>query len=264
MDTKYILNMLAFMIIYSFLGWVLESIYKTILQKRIVNSGFLKGPLCPIYGFGAIIMILILNPLKNRPVELFLVSFFILSVWEYVVGVILEKIFKQKYWDYSNNKYNINGRVCLKNSIYWGILGLIFIELVHPFISDKINYIPTNILLYIIIVIYIIALIDVILTVIRLVKFDSAVAKINELGEKIKQGLEELKENVTSTNKITTEKLINELKQKQAKLKIKLYKEAKRLKLAFPSMKSEKISQFLNEIIDFETLKKLIKSKNKE
>ena len=110
-------NILLYFIIYSFLGWCLESVYKTILEKRFVNSGFLYGPLCPIYGFGAVIMILIFGLLPQNVFIIFLSSMILLTIWEYIVGVILEKLFKTKYWDYSNVKFNINGRVCLKNSI---------------------------------------------------------------------------------------------------------------------------------------------------
>lgn len=263
MSTEFILNMLTFMVIYSFFGWALESIYKSFLQKEVVNSGFLKGPLCPIYGFGAIIMILCLETLKDRPILLFVVSFFVLSILEYIVGIFLEKIFKQKYWDYTECKFNIQGRVCLKNSIYWGILGVIFIKYMHPFIAQKIELIPTNILICVISIIYIAIIIDTITTIMTIVKFDEAIKKINELGEKIKLTLEELKVTANSSAKYATEKLIQDLKMKETKLKLRVYKEAKRLKLAFPTMKSDKITQFLNQKIDFETLKRLIK-KDKE
>ena len=114
MDTESILHIITYLIIYSFLGWVLESVSKTISQRKWVNSGFLKGPLCPIYGFGAIIMVLCLSFLKENIVILFIAAFIVLSVWEYIVGFFLEKVFKTKYWDYSNIKFNIHGRVCLK------------------------------------------------------------------------------------------------------------------------------------------------------
>ena len=88
---------LIYFIIYSFLGWVLESTVRTICEKKIINTGFLIGPFCPIYGFGAIIMILFLNRFENNIILLFLISFMILSIWQYIVGVLLEKLFKTKY-----------------------------------------------------------------------------------------------------------------------------------------------------------------------
>lgn len=268
MDVEFIVNMLSYIAIYSFFGWILESVYKSIAQKQFVNSGFLKGPFCPIYGFGAIIMITCLSFLKDKPLILFLVAFLLLSIWEYLVGLFLEKVFKTKYWDYSKCKFNINGRVCLKNSIYWGILGVIFIKYVHPFIEQKIELIPNNILLYTIIIVYFAIIVDTVITAIRTIKFDSAIQKINEISEKIKLTLEELKQTTsnasTKIKEQNLEKLVHDLKLKEMKIKIRLYKTARRLKLAFPTMKSETVTKFLNEKIDFETLKKLVKSKNKE
>lgn len=115
-------ELLTYFIIYSVLGWVMESIVRTIAERKIINTGFLTGPLCPIYGFGACIMILFLSHLKSRIVLLFVISVVVLSAWEYVVGVLLEKLFHTKYWDYSDHKFNIQGRVCLTNSICWGVI----------------------------------------------------------------------------------------------------------------------------------------------
>ena len=128
--------LLTYFIIYSFLGWVMESIFRTLWEKKIINTGFLKGPFCPIYGIGAIIMITLLSDLKDAPVLLFLISFIVLTIWEYLVGVLLEKLFKTKYWDYSDHKFNYKGRICLTNSLAWGILGVLFTKYIHPFIEQ--------------------------------------------------------------------------------------------------------------------------------
>ena len=95
-----IFQLITYFIIYSFLGWVMESIVRTIAEKKIINTGFLYGPFCPIYGFGAIIMLLFLKTFDKNWIILFLASFVILSLWEYLVGVLLEKMFHTKYWDY--------------------------------------------------------------------------------------------------------------------------------------------------------------------
>lgn len=110
-ENLWIIKILAYFIIYSFFGWVMESALKTYIQKKPVNSGFLYGPFCPIYGFGAIIMFLFLDNFRSNPILLFIISFIILSVWEYAVGWLLEKIFHTKYWDYTENRFNIKGRV---------------------------------------------------------------------------------------------------------------------------------------------------------
>ena len=110
-------KILFYFAIFSFMGWCLESIYKTIIEKKFINSGFLYGPFCPIYGFGAIIMMNTLGKLPQNPLVIFIAGTIFLTLWEYIVGVILEKIFHTKYWDYSHLKYNFQGRICLKNSI---------------------------------------------------------------------------------------------------------------------------------------------------
>ena len=94
-------ELITYFIIYSFLGWLIESVYKSIFEKKIINSGFLHGPFCPIYGMGAIIMYLILQDFKGNPLVIFILGFVVLSIWEYIVGVLLEKLFKTQYWDYS-------------------------------------------------------------------------------------------------------------------------------------------------------------------
>lgn len=266
-----VLHLINYLILYSFAGWILESVSKTIDQRKFVNSGFLKGPFCPIYGFGALIMILCLSFLKDNPILLFVLAFFILSIWEYIVGVLLEKIFKTKYWDYSHLKFNIQGRVCLKNSIIWGILGVLFICILHPIVEKYIVLIPNNILLYINIIILIGISVDLAISIIEIVNFETTIKKVNELGEKIKEKAQELK-NIDIKPKLKAieiekngiEKIIKDLKVSQAKLKMKLYKKASRLKRAFPTMKSDSITKFLNQKIDIKALRQSIKNKYKE
>ena len=179
-------KILLYFAIYSFLGWCVESIYKSILDKKLVNSGFLYGPFCPIYAFGAIIMALILTKLPNNVFIIFISSTILLTVWEYIVGVLLEKIFKTKYWDYSHLKFNINGRVCLKNSIYWGLLGVAFTFVIHPFIKQYVDMIPEKTLTYVNIVVYTVLITDVVISVTRILFIDKKIQQIHEIGDKIK------------------------------------------------------------------------------
>ena len=226
------LNLVACFIIYSFAGWLLESVYKTILQRKLVNSGFLNGPFCPIYGIGALIMILVLGEFKNNIILLFVMAFIILSIWEYIVGFLLEKIFKTKYWDYSKLKFNINGRVCLKNSIYWGMLGVIFIDLINPFINKELALIDNKIIFYTCLIIGICMIIDCIISIISIVQIDNALKYIEELNEQIRDKIEEVKI-ITKTidkSKGSIQSIINELNKKREKFIKKLYKRIYRLK----------------------------------
>lgn len=257
-------KILCYFIMYSFLGWCLESVYKTILEKKPVNSGFLYGPFCPIYGFGAIIMLLLLQKLTNIFI-IFIVCSIVLTIWEYIVGVLLEKIFKTKYWDYSDLKFNINGRICLKNSIYWGMLGVIFTMLIHPEIKSLVELIPNKTLFYIDIIVYIVFFTDVIISITKILFIDKKINQVYELGETIKEKLAELKQVdiiEKGAKELVLEK-IQDLKQQQAILKFKTYKLIVRLKKAFPTMQSETITDFMNHVIDIKKLKEKIK-KNKE
>lgn len=274
MDSNTILYFIIYFIVYSFAGWVLESVSKTIEQKKWVNSGFLNGPFCPIYGFGALIMLVGLNFLKEKPILLFIAAFVLLSIWEYLVGLFLEKVFKTKYWDYSHLKFNIQGRVCLKNSIFWGVLGVLFICYIHPLVETYIKKIPINILFYSGLIIVILMLVDLVISIIAVTNFEVGIKKVNELSDTIKEKVKELKElkgkaklktaEIEKSSIESIEKVIRELKISQARLKLKIYRQANRLKKAFPSMKSETITEFLSQKIDINKLKQNSKKKNKE
>ena len=242
------LNILTYFLLYSFLGWILESIFKSILLKKPVNSGFLNGPFCPIYGIGAIIMYLFLQGFKGNIILLFFVSFFILSIWEYIVGFLLEKIFRTKYWDYSDHKINIHGRVCLTNSIFWGILGILFINYINPFVEQKMSLIDNEIILCIDMILSLGIIIDCVISIISIVEIDSALKYIDELNHEIKSKLEEI--NIISKtidkSKESMQLIIDELNKKRERFIKKLYRRIYRLKNAFPTMKSEKITEILN------------------
>jgi len=141
---KTIPSWLIFIIIYftfySFVGWIVELIYRSFTQKRLINPGFLYGFFVPIYGFGALIIISIEPYIKqyNIFVET-LIYGVILTVIEYIVGLASEKFFGIVLWDYSDNKFNIHGRVCLKFSIGWAILAESFLKIIHPFIANLIG-----------------------------------------------------------------------------------------------------------------------------
>lgn len=236
-------ELLIYFLIYSFLGWCIESIFKSFCEKKIVNSGFLYGVMCPIYGFGAIIMYLFLDDISNKPILIFIVGFTVLTVWEYIVGIILEKIFHTKYWDYSHNKFNFQGRICLLNSIFWGLLAVLFIDIVHPFVEQLITKVNPNIILYITIVSYVVLIVDLVCSLINNFSIIDKLNRIEELNNIIKEKLEGIK----TKGSIPIQETLEELKSKQEKLIKKMYKTVIRMKRAFPTMKSEQITKFLND-----------------
>lgn len=250
----------SYFIIYSFLGWLLESIYKTFYQRKPVNSGFLLGPVCPIYGVGALILYFVLKDFRGNAIIVFCLGFVALSLWEYLVSVFLEKIFHTKYWDYSENKYNLQGRVCLKNSCFWGILGVVFIYLIHPFVKKNVYLINNDILMYVDLIILIVLIVDTITTIVKLMKIESNLAKIEELNIKIKEKLQEIKELGKSVNINATAEsakdILEKLKIKRNRLNRRLYKNVYRMKKAFPTMKSDTISKILEIKNDLKKVEK--------
>ena len=136
---------LLFMI-YSFLGWVVEVTKVSIKEKKIVNRGFLIGPLCPIYAVGAVLITWLTKKYENDIFILFILSTIICALLEYFVSYLLEVFFKVKWWDYSDRKYNINGRITLNNLLGFGLLGLTILLILNPFFMNLIDKLPNKII----------------------------------------------------------------------------------------------------------------------
>jgi uncharacterized membrane protein/HD superfamily phosphodiesterase len=125
--------MILLFAIYSFMGWIIEVVYRSITQRQLINAGFLYGPFVPLYGFGTAFIIFLDFLIHSWPLPIkFIVYGIILTAIEYFTGFIFEKIFKLKLWDYSENKFNVHGRVCLLFSMLWAVMAIIFIIFIHP------------------------------------------------------------------------------------------------------------------------------------
>lgn len=146
-----VVDMMLVFTIYSFLGWVLETIFASISHRKFINRGFLIGPFTPIYGFGAILIILYFNWISfsfdNKLLTLIInliVSTLLVTALECVTGFTLEKIFHSKWWDYSDKFLNLRGYVCIKYSILWGVLAFALIKMIHPIVKDALYFIPVQ------------------------------------------------------------------------------------------------------------------------
>ncbi len=128
-------ELIWFFWIYSFLGWTFESIYSSIHEGRLINRGYVTGPCCPIYGLGSLIILLVLNRFEDNIILLFIVGVILTSLLEYIVYIIMDKIFNQKWWDYSDLKFNYKGILSLESSIAWGILAVLLIKIIHPLVE---------------------------------------------------------------------------------------------------------------------------------
>ncbi len=128
---------------YAILGWIMEVVLKLISQKKFINRGFLIGPYCPIYGYGVLLITFLLRKYQNDFWATFIFSILICGVLEYITSYLLEKIFHARWWDYSNKKFNINGRICLETLIPFGIMGCLIIYVTNPIIIDFLNKLPS-------------------------------------------------------------------------------------------------------------------------
>lgn len=153
-----------YFIIYSFIGWLLEVICKFFQFKRFINRGFLIGPICPIYGYGVLVIILLIGKDTNDILDVFLKSILVCSLLEYFTSYFMEKLFNARWWDYSSKKFNINGRICLETMLPFGVLGTTVVYLIHPNIIKFINLFSNKVVIIMGIVLFIIYLIDIILS----------------------------------------------------------------------------------------------------
>ena len=211
--------------IYSVFGYILECAYCTIRNKRIIlNRGFLVGPYVPIYGFGALAITYFLNEYLKDPIVLFIMACFIATLLEYITSVIMEFIFKARWWDYSKEKFNINGRVCLLNTVLFGIGGLVIMYLINPLFLLILDSIKDTILIIIGVIFFVIFVIDVFISSTTIYKLRTNSIKINKelSGEISKKSNDRLRKN-------------------------KYFK--KRLLNAFPNIKNIKVYNKINEII---------------
>lgn len=164
-------KLLLYFFTYSFLGWILETIFCVLTLGVFNKRGFLYGPVCPIYGFGAIILIESLKKIKTNTAGKFFISMIAFTIFEYVVSVVLESLFGLRWWDYTGELFNFQGRISLAYSIAWGIIGTIFVEKIHPFLKKQLEKltikIPHKVQVILLNVFLVIILIDFVMSITR-------------------------------------------------------------------------------------------------
>lgn len=172
--------------IYAFLGWCTEVSYAATKTGRFVNRGFLNGPWCPIYGFGVVIVLSFLEPLKNNLPLLFLGSVVLTSALEWLTGFLLEKLFAQRWWDYSNEPFNLGGYICLRFSLAWGFACVFVVKLLHPTVLLFIRLIPHLAGVVLLAVLGAVMAVDLAATVSTIAKLNRRLALIDELAGRIR------------------------------------------------------------------------------
>ena len=136
-----LLQWMLFFYIYCFFGWIIESTYVSVCTGNWVNRGFMRGPVIPIYGTGAVI------PFRTSPILVFIVGTVAASILEFVTGFVMERIYKVRYWDYSDKPFNLCGYICLFNSLCWGVLSILLIYLVHSWVEKGVLFLNDMVLL---------------------------------------------------------------------------------------------------------------------
>lgn len=175
--------------IYAVAGWLMESSLKSIQFKKFVNRGFLIGPVCPIYGYGVVLVSVLLKKYQDDMIITFFMSIIICGVLEYLTSFFMEKLFNARWWDYSQKKFNINGRVCLQNLAFFGIASCFIVYIANPFIISKLELIPENIQTIIISILLVIHLID------NIVSY-KIILNLKQVSKEIKDNTIEISEKV--------------------------------------------------------------------
>ena len=183
---------LCIFFVYAFLGWCTEVSYAALQTGKFVNRGFLNGPVCPIYGFGVVIILACLTPLKQHFILLFLGSVVLTSLLELVTGFVLEKLFHQRWWDYSDDPFNIGGYICLKFSIAWGLACLFVVDILHPTIA----LVPRGLGWVLLGVFAACMAVDLAATVSTIAKLNRKLEHIDQLAGRIREASNEFGENL--------------------------------------------------------------------
>ena len=171
-------------ILFSFIGWISEVIYVGVTSAhKFVNRGFLHGPLCPVYGFGGVVILMLPPSLYATWIPLFFASMILCTIVEYFVSWLMEKLFHTRWWDYSHYKIQLNGRICLLNSILFGFLGVVVIHFVYPLMIDLLDSLGQKVINVSGVIILTVLSVDIFFTVRKLVDFANVMKKLKELGE---------------------------------------------------------------------------------
>lgn len=248
-------------IIYSILGWAMESTLVAIENRKFVNRGFLIGPYCPIYGVGVVSVTLLLSRFSNNIILLFILSTILCGFLEYFTSYIMEKIFHARWWDYTHKKININGRVCLENLLAFGILSVLLICFVNPWIFNKLYVIPRNILHYLSAALFLIYITDMCISF-------KVILNFKNVTKQAKDNTEEISKKVREAAEIAIKKLTLEKEALIRKMNIRKYKVMRNIKYTNITYRKKIKNQQLTLVGNFkariENLDEAIKKSTKE
>lgn len=228
-----LLYWIAYFIIYSFLGWSIEVIHAYIERGEWVNRGFIKGPFCPIYGFGALLLLTGLSPMQENWVGLFLGAVVLITLLEFVTGLILETLFGAKWWDYKDEKYHMKGYVCPKYSILFGVMAGITIRGIHPLIETNVRAIPSTVLQTLVLILLTYLVVDFIQTVVEIIGLNRTLRDLQQKIEELRQL--EIRETLLKERKEKLGKMEKQVEEVELRLNI-IKEHFKELKIEYEAI----------------------------
>ena len=200
-----------YFVVYAFLGWCMETVYCSTLERRFVPRGFLFGPMCPIYGVGVLMMICWFKPFMGNPILFNLVATVCMSAWEYFVGWFLETTTHIKYWDYSMYRFNLKGRICLWVCLTWGVLSYLVLFFIHPRIERLYLQIPYSLLVFLDGILLGILATDAAATIYQLVRTSQLIGRLQQAGDELREQIQtnraELSEALVDIKEVIAERL---------------------------------------------------------
>lgn len=235
-----------FFFCYSVLGWMCETVYCSVGAKKFVNRGFLNGPICPVYGFGALLVISVLRPLHGNPLLIFVVGAVVTSALEYVTGWLLETIFHMKLWDYSKRKLNLHGRVCLRNSVMFGLLCVVLDLWIHPFFARYIEALPTLWLGLLGGFLCGVLFSDCLVTVYTFLRVNGHIQKMQDAAESFHSAIKTMREEQRAQAATAIAELRTQLERMQTDTHIL----ERRVLRAFPQMRSKRYPEAMEKLKD--------------
>lgn len=200
-----------YFVIYAFLGWILETVYCSVRERRFVARGFLYGPVCPIYGVGVLMMLCWFAPFTGQPLLFYVIATVCMSAWEYLVAWILETTTHIKYWDYSDRKFNLHGRICLSISLTWGVLAYLVIFWIHPVVAGLVERLSVFTIYVADVVLLVLLVADAAATIRELALLTAMLRKLTRMGEELQVQLAlsraELSDRLDEAREVLSDKL---------------------------------------------------------
>lgn len=222
-------ELFLFFVFYSFLGWLMETCYCSLRRGKLVDRGFLYGPVCPIYGVGVLLMILFFTPLKGNIPLFYATAVVVMTSWEYFVGWLLETTTHVKYWDYSNSKFNLHGRVCLWVALTWGALSYVVIFWIHPPVERLYERLPLPLVCALCLALGAALAVDMSLTVRQLALISKLVVGVTRAGEELQLQMALGKAELSDKLAESREKLDDRLAQNRAAFSDRLLESREKL-----------------------------------